>query len=223
MDNKPKYNPDLENEPLENEQSLDNDDIKNTFANTNISSLLEKLTKNPDELHKLLHESVDKITPDMLNNAKKMLGNEQGQQILKSLQKKGVNPNNLKSKLSSNYSKFKQLPGNKTPTRKCIMITSNRQLKIKHIPINNMSSFISNILKVDNPLSVECDRLSIDIFKDKKITLWYDNTKIGKNKRATKIAGFKIAGDMIISMTDEDLNDNDFLTIEQSLSSINDE
>jgi len=218
MDNKPKYTPDSDNE-----SSVNDDDIKTAFTNTNISSLLEKLTKNPDELNKLLHDSVNNITPDMLNNAKKMLGSGQGEQILKSLQKKGVNPNNLKSKLSSNYSKFKQLPGSKTPTRKCILITSNRQLKIKHIPINNMSSFISNILKVDNPLSIECNRLSIDIFKDKKIILWYDNTKVGKNKRATKIAGFKIAGDIIISITNEDLNDNDFLTIEKSLSSINDE
>jgi hypothetical protein len=81
-----------------------------------------------------------------------------------------------------------------------------------------MSKYISTILKVDSPLSIECTRLSIDVFKDKKLTIWYDKNKIGKNKRATKIAGFTIAGDIIISILDEDINESDFLIVEKFLS-----
>jgi hypothetical protein len=217
MFNKPTYNPD-EN-ILSNDKSINENDLKTAFANTNISSLLEKVCKNPDDLNKLLHDSVDNITPDMLNNAKKMLGTGQGEQLLKSLQQKGINPNNLKSKLSANNA-FKNIlkPGNKSPTRKCILITTNRQLKIRNLPIDDMPKYISTILKVDSPLSMECTRLSIDVFKDKKLTIWYDKNKIGKNKRATKIAGFTIAGDIIISILDEDINESDFLIVEKFLS-----
>jgi hypothetical protein len=217
MLNKPTYNP---NENLSNDKSIDDNDLKTAFANTNIASLLEKVCKNPDDLNKLLHNSVDNITPDMLDNAKKMLGNGQGEQLLKSLQQKGINPNNLKSKLSAHNNAFKNIlkPGNKSPTRKCILITTNRQLKIRNLPIDDMSKYISTILKVDSPLSMECSRLSIDVFKDKKLTIWYDKNKIGKNKRATKIAGFTIAGDIIISILDEDINESDFLIVEKFLS-----
>jgi len=228
MLNKPTYNPDvniLSNDKIiddkgSNDKSINENDLKTAFANTNIASLLEKVCKNPDDLNKLLHDSVDNITPDMLNNAKKMLGTGQGEQLLKSLQQKGINPNNLKSKLSAHNNAFKNIlkPGNKSPTRKCILITTNRQLKIRNLPIDDMSKYISTILKVDSPLSIECSRLSIDIFKDKKITIWYDKNKIGKNKRATKIAGFTIAGDIIISILDEDINESEFLIVEKFLS-----
>jgi hypothetical protein len=218
MSNKPTYNPDLN--ILSNDKSINENDLKTAFANTNIASLLEKVCKNPDDLNKLLHDSVDNITPDMLNNAKKMLGTGQGEQLLKSLQQKGINPNNLKTKLSAHNNAFKNIlkPGNKSPTRKCILITTNRQLKIRNLPIDDMSKYISTILKVDSPLSTECTRLSIDVFKDKKLTIWYDKNKIGKNKRATKIAGFTIAGDIIISILDEDINESDFLIVEKFLS-----
>ena len=228
MLNKPTYNPDvniLSNDKIiddkgSNDKSINENDLKTAFANTNIASLLEKVCKNPDDLNKLLHDSVDNITPDMLNNAKKMLGTGQGEQLLKSLQQKGINPNNLKSKLSAHNNAFKNIlkPGNKSPTRKCILITTNRQLKIRNLPIDDMSKYISTILKVDSPLSIECNRLSIDVFKDKKLTIWYDKNKIGKNKRATKIAGFTIAGDIIISILDEDINESEFLIVEKFLS-----
>jgi len=228
MLNKPTYNPDvniLSNDKIiddkgSNDKSINENDLKTAFANTNIASLLEKVCKNPDDLNKLLHDSVDNITPDMLNNAKKMLGTGQGEQLLKSLQQKGINPNNLKSKLSAHNNAFKNIlkPGNKSPTRKCVLITTNRQLKIRNLPIDDMSKYISTILKVDSPLSIECNRLSIDVFKDKKLTIWYDKNKIGKNKRATKIAGFTIAGDIIISILDEDINESDFLIVEKFLS-----
>lgn len=228
MLNKPTYNPDvniLSNDKIiddkgSNDKSINENDLKTAFANTNIASLLEKVCKNPDDLNKLLHNSVDNITPDMLNNAKKMLGTGQGEQLLKSLQQKGINPNNLKSKLSAHNNAFKNIlkPGNKSPTRKCVLITTNRQLKIRNLPIDDMSKYISTILKVDSPLSMECSRLSIDVFKDKKLTIWYDKNKIGKNKRATKIAGFTIAGDIIISILDEDINESDFLIVEKFLS-----
>lgn len=232
MLNKPTYNPDENilsndkgtndkstNEKGTNDNEINEKDLKTAFANTNIASLLEKVCKNPDDLNKLLHDSVDNITPDMLNNAKKMLGTGQGEQLLKSLQNKGINPNNLKSKLSTHNNAFKNIlkPGNKSPTRKCILITANRQLKIRNLPIDDMAKYVSTILKVDPPLSIECSRLSIDIFKDKKLTIWYDNTKIGKNKRATKIAGFTIAGDIIISLSDADINEADFLIVENLL------
>ena len=228
MLNKPTYNPDvniLSNDKIiddkgSNDKIINENDLKTAFANTNIASLLEKVCKNPDDLNKLLHDSVDNITPDMLNNAKKMLGTGQGEQLLKSLQQKGINPNNLKSKLSAHNNAFKNIlkPGNKSPTRKCVLITTNRQLKIRNLPIDDMSKYISTILKVNSPLSIECTRLSIDVFKDKKITIWYDKNKIGKNKRATKIAGFTIAGDIIISILDEDINESDFLIVEKFLS-----
>ena len=223
MLNKPTYNPNenfLSNDKGSNDKSTNENDLKTAFTNTNIASLLEKVCKNPDDLNKLLLDSVDNITPDMLNNAKKMLGTGQGEQLLKSLQEKGINPNNLKSKLSAHNNAFKNIlkPGNKSPTRKCILITTNRQLKIRNLPIDDMSKYISTILKVDSPLSIECSRLSIDIFKDKKITIWYDKNKIGKNKRATKIAGFTIAGDIIISILDEDINESEFLIVEKFLS-----
>jgi len=228
MLNKPTYNPDvniLSNDKIiddkgSNDKSINENDLKTAFANTNIASLLEKVCKNPDDLNKLLHDSVDNITPDMLNNAKKMLGTGQGEQLLKSLQQKGINHNNLKSKLSAHNNAFKNIlkPGNKSPTRKCVLITTNRQLKIRNLPIDDMSKYISTILKVDSPLSIECNRLSIDVFKDKKLTIWYDKNKIGKNKRATKIAGFTIAGDIIISILDEDINESEFLIVEKFLS-----
>jgi len=223
MLNKPTYNPNenfLSNDKGSNDKSTNENDLKTAFTNTNIASLLEKVCKNPDDLNKLLLDSVDNITPDMLNNAKKMLGTGQGEQLLKSLQEKGINPNNLKSKLSAHNNAFKNIlkPGNKSPTRKCVLITTNRQLKIRNLPIDDMSKYISTILKVDSPLSIECSRLSIDIFKDKKITIWYDKNKIGKNKRATKIAGFTIAGDIIISILDEDINESEFLIVEKFLS-----
>ena len=228
---KPLYIPDADIE-TPNSSNISPDDIKNILSNENISKLLKNFNNNSNNnSNNILGDSMSNLTPDFIDNAKKLFSNGKSQELLKSLKKEGINLDDLKSKLSPHIDTFKSMSKNtKHPTQKCILITSNRQLKVRYLPVSNVSIipldkepnhnlFISTskLLKISNPTNFICKRLSIGIFSNKEVTIWYDKTQAGKNKRASKIAGFNIAGDILISLHNEDLNESDILSIEKLL------
>jgi hypothetical protein len=49
----------------------------------------------------------------------------------------------------------------------------------------------------------------------KTIKLWYDASHTGKNRRATKLMGFPIAGDVLVVLEDGNLSEADFLAAEK--------
>jgi len=198
--------------------SLPIDEVKTALNNTNISAVLNRISNNPEELNKVMETSINSMTPEMMEQARKLAMGGQGQQIIREMQRKGIDPKVMRSHILEEQKILKGLSSKVTEmTKKAILITNSRQLKVRNIPISSIKIAAANLVKSSDPVELSCSRLAAGPLKGKTIKVWCNPQHPGKNKRASKIIGFPMGGEMLIIMEEGDLNEKDFLAAEKLL------
>jgi hypothetical protein len=192
-------------------------DIKSSLNNANIGEALSKLSKNPDEVSKLMEQSAGQVTPQMMEEARKLAMGSQGQHILKEMKRRGMDPHSMRSQALQQQRALKGMASKTGEMKRCVLITGGRQLKMRNIPIGSEQISAVNIVGTDNPVELSCSRLASGPLEGKSIKIWCDTKRKGKNRRLTKILGFPIAGEGLIIMTEGDLTEADFLAAEKLL------
>lgn len=191
--------------------------LQQTMANLNLGTVLDKMASTPEQTTQLMAESVGKLTPEMMEQAKKLSQGGQADRIIKEMQKRGLNPHQMKAEIEQQRKTMKVLnPKNSGPTKKALIITLNRQVKSRAVPTDCGEAVAAPILHCQHPVEIPCSRLALGPWADKSIRVWYDADLKGKNKRASRIVGFPVAGDIIIHAED-DLSEADFNEIEKQL------
>jgi hypothetical protein len=190
------------------------------LKNTDIPSVVSRMKNNPDEVEKIIDEQMGSITPEMMEKARKLISEGQGQQILKEMMKKGVNPSELKNKILKQKKELKK--ANKTTIQKVsyqnvIHITNSRQAKVRKIQSDNIEVSVKAILNAPSAVELSCSRLSKGPFAKKTLKVWYNPEKPGKNKRSSKIMGFPVGSDLIILSVGDDIDLKSFELMETYL------
>lgn len=193
------------------------DEIKDAMKNVNIGEMLRQINNNPDEAQKMMAESLSKITPDMMEKARKLAMGSQGENVRKEMQKRGVNPHELKAQFLQQQRLMRQASKSNSKEKKVVFVTKSRTVKTRTIPEDSIESYISKILKVSTPIQLSCSRLALGPLAGKTIKVWYDPEAKGKNRRSTKILGFPVGSELVIVMEEGDLTEKDFLTVEAQL------
>lgn len=192
--------------------------IKQTMANLDIGSVLDKMSFDPEQTKNIMSASINNMSPDMIEQAKKLAQSGQSERIIKEMQKRGMNPHAMKGEMEVLRKVARNLQTKALGAmKKAIIITLNRQLKSRAIPAGSDETVIRSIIHCQTPIEISCSRLALGPLTGKTIKVWYDGTLKGKNKRATKIVGFPVAGDIIIHCEDQDLTEEDFLSVEELL------
>lgn len=192
--------------------------MKETLNNTNISTVLSKISQNPEELNKVMEESLSQMTPEMMEQAKKLAMGGQGQQMVREMQRRGIDQKAMHALVLGQQKALKEISAKSSgPTKKVILITSSRQLKMRNVPISSIQPSVARIINSSNVVELSCSRLAAGPLEGKTIKVWCDTERKGKNKRASKIVGFQIAGEILIIMEEGDLNEKDFLAAEKLL------
>lgn len=190
--------------------------IKSAMANADIPGVLAKITSDPGALGQMLDASKDVMTPELMEQARKFANGGQGGQILKEMQKQGVDTDTIRDQMKDQQKMMREMLASK-PHKTIIHITSSRQLKSKNIACDSIQESACRFLKCKEPVELSCSRLATGSLTGKTIKIWYDPRQPSKNKRASKIVGFPVGGDLIIIMEEGDLNETQFLEIERSL------
>ena len=208
---------DVENVPSMS-QMPSAEQIKQTMANLNIGSVLDKMAFDSEQTKNIMSASMNNMSPDMIEQAKKLAQSGQSERISKEMQKRGMNPRTMKSEMEAQRKVARNLQTKALGVmKKAIIITLNRQLKSRAIPAGSDETVVRSIIHSQTPVEISCSRLALGPLAGKTIKVWYDAALKGKNKRATKIVGFPVAGDIIIHCEDEDLTEEDFLSVEELL------
>lgn len=193
-------------------------DIKDALNHTGISAMLNQMTSNPDEVNRMMEESMNRMTPEMMDQARKLAMGGQGDQIMREMQKRGIDPKAMRAQMLQQKRALRGLCGKNTEsTTQVILITMSRQVKVRRIPRDNISVAAGSILKCNSPVELSCSRLAQGPLAGKTIKVWYDPEHVGKNRRASKIVGFSIGGEIVIVTQDEDLTESNFLAAERQL------
>jgi hypothetical protein len=198
-------------------QAQNMETIKHAMANANVPEILSKISNDPGSLGQMLDASQDMMTPELIEKARKLANGGQGGQILKEMQKRGVDTDTIRDQMADQQKLMREMIANK-PHKEVILITASRQLRSKRILSDSIEASAKRFLKAETAVELPCSRLATGTLSGKTITVWYDPLQTGKNKRASKIVGFPVGGDILIVMSDGDLNEEQFLEAEKMLS-----
>lgn len=212
--NESKTSPDDNKTPL----SANIVDMKSMMKNFNINDVINRMGNNPEEMQKIMAESMEKISPEMIEQAHKLANSGQGVQILKKMQEKGVSRRSLHVSYKEQKRDLnKKLSKSNADTKKGLLITQTRVLKSRYVPCDVTSANAIAILQCSNPIQLSCSRLALGPLSGKTIKIWYDPSNTGKNRRTSRILGFPVGGSMLILMDEGDLIAEDFMAAESKL------
>lgn len=203
--------------PSENTTSAPAPSLTPTINSTNLASVLNHISNNPEEAARIMEESIEKMDPDIMDKARRMAAGGQGQEILREMQRRGIDTNAMRAQILQQRKALQGLAPKKGDTKSVVLITSNRQLKIRTIPINLIQAAAENIIGSPKIVSLSCSRLAIGPLKGKTIKVWCNPEVKGRNRRLSKILGFPIGGDGLIVVEEGDLDEQSFLTAEREL------
>lgn len=199
-----------------NESSSPNEPIK--LDKTAIAAALDRIASDPSHLGKALEASTNEMTPELMEEARRLAMGGQGEEIMREMQRRGIDPNAMRAQMMAQQRALRGLGSKTANTRRAVFITGNRQLKMKNIPLGAIEVAAGAMLNSDKAVELSCSRLAVGPLSGKSVKVWCDPERKGKNKRLTKILGFPIAGEGLIIVQDGDLEEKDFLEAEKEIS-----
>lgn len=197
--------------------------INNINNNVEDPGLMSKISSliGTTEVQEMLSSfnSTDEDKPSMMEHLSSVMNTEEGKDILSSIGKSGLLPPHLKNQIQKNQHLLKNIPNprKKQPMKNILYISHNRVLRTKNVPVALIQTSINTLLNCKRPLELPVKELAIGPLTDKKISIWYDPTAKGKNRRATKLIGINIGGDFVVINNEGDLSEADFLVVEKML------
>jgi len=188
--------------------TITGEDIKSALNDTNLAAMLNRMANNPNELEKMIRDTKYQMTPEMMEQARKLAEGGHGDHIMKEMRRRGMDPKAMKSKLKDQQKSVKGLGAMSVEmTKKVVLITRSRKIKTKSVPTNSANVAISGLLRVEDPNVVACSRLAQGPLSGNIIKLWYDSANTTRNRLASKLAGFTVGGEIVIESEDGDVTE----------------
>lgn len=201
----------------ENPQSL-SDTI--SASGVDINDILKQCRQNPKALLDTItgagidNDMIEKIL-DMMGENGKVLRSEMRnlnitsdnimEHMNKTLKTHQKIPNKLPSKMSKNLQP--KIPVSDKKDTKILFLTKTRVAKVKTLPSFQIKKYIFKLIRCENPLQEKLPR-----FCDADLTVWYDPQNRSKNKRASKLLGKFVGGEIVITSSDPSIFTLSFLT-----------
>jgi len=208
-------------------ETMPNETKKNPPSTADITKMLGKLGENPELMGDVMEKIPNVISPDMIDQVKKMFpGGPQGQsaeKMLAQLTQNGIDPQVMRSQMVQKQNKAKGMVAHNDTTQTVVILTIQKQLKIREFSKNDLFTAAITNLKVptvDNLKDIECGMMCQGLFKNKKVRIFYNPNDKTVNKRAKKLVGFPIGGDVIFYLENENLSEADFLTVEKYITDV---
>ena len=96
-------------------------------------------------------------------------------------------------------------------------VTTSRKVKVLHATASTLSEVIGKALK-NGAVELSCSRLCTGPLENRVIKIWYQPEATGiKNRRASKLAGFPIVGEMIVECPGYSLTEVELVAVEALL------
>lgn len=194
---------------------MDMTKMMDVLKETDLAPMLEKIGSNPEEIQKFVMEHMKNMSPEMLEKIKSLAMGGNPEQLMKEMQRKGLDPAAMKAKLAEQQEMLKHMvPKAAVDFRTGVLVSNSRQLKPRKLSKFNTTAAALAILKTADAQEIACSNLSVS---GKTIKAWYNPNIKGINKRASKIAGFKVGGELLLIAEDNDLSIQEVESAESKL------
>lgn len=201
---------------IESEAMSSENTVELNLNTPSFTEAVNQVTNNPEMVAEAMEETMSQMSPQMIEQARRLANGGNAAELMTMMKKKGVNIKKIKSDMKQQKKLQNraavQLAG---PTQSVILITTGRKHKLKSLHINNMKDEILKIVG-ESGIELSCSRLAVGPLEGSSIKLWYNTSYLGKNKRTTKLIGFPIGGPAII-VADRAISIDEFLAAEKML------
>lgn len=177
------------------------EDIKNYVKNTDVSNMISQIASNPNMISDAMTQAMNSLSPDMMEQAKKLATSDMGQKLMSEMTQRGVNPHLLRKEFQHQQKLMRGLV-KKGDVQDVLYINSKRQCSVRSIPRNSIRSAVETILKSKDVVELPCSRLAKNEWSNKTVSIWYVNNCKLKNRRTNRLAGFTINSEIIIVVID---------------------
>jgi len=186
--------------------------VKAALGSVNIKRMVDSIvTESPDGLKKIAASQLANANPEVMEQARKLAMGGQGDQIMKEMRKRGMDPVALRAQIKHEKKLNRaNTPKSNIPTQSVIHINASRKAKCVNMNKITMASDIAKLLHTDTPVELSCSRLARGPLAEKIVKIWYNPDTSGKNRRTSKIIGFDIGSDLIVVVLEENLTLVDF-------------
>jgi hypothetical protein len=158
---------------------------------------------------------------------KKVLTNlsqsDQGKKILEGMKKTGVNPTKVRADLKKQEKEAKKMKkleaGEDDRIRyQALLITRARKVRPVSLPFDATLTDVRKVFpSTASVTELACSRLAIGPLSKKMVKIYYDQTDQSVNKRTKRLVGFKIGGDLLLSVPGHQLTEKELDLVEMML------
>lgn len=166
--------------------------------------------QNPELMQQMVASALDNVTVDDVNRQRQNLNGPQGQKVFAALKKQGIKPADLRKQiLNSKSERGQQIHKLMQEAPLVVVLRSNKTLS-KHVMPGAEEEFISKSTG-SNVVVSPCTRLSSE-----DSTIFVCSEVSGKkNKRATKLVGYDVFGEVLFARKEGDLTIEAFTALEK--------
>jgi hypothetical protein len=188
------------------DQTEQKDKIKGALRSVNLPKMVEKMANNPQGMDKAVEESAKVMTPQMMDQAKKVAAGGQGDQLRKQVLKQGMSP----KQMQKDYKEQQRLARavseqSRGPTKRACLLDTNRKFKAKEVPVSDDIKDMAKALQAQDVVKMPYSRMAIGPLQGKSVAVWYVTGDKRRNKRIEKLLGKPHGARILISVKDEDL------------------
>lgn len=192
---------------------MDSDKVEDLIKNLSsgdLEEVINKIGSSPERYSKLMEEEISK-NPEMKETMNKISQNNQFvEKLRKQATKNGINNKKNLKKLRQSFRN-----NSNTNKRKVICITQTRKAKELFL---NKDDLVQEAQKVIKTICFyrPCYRIQVGPFSNNDIQIIFPHQSVLKNnRRATRLIGEKVRGDLIIYDMEKDLNLSDYNEVEK--------
>jgi hypothetical protein len=198
--------------------ALSEETLKGLVDQVNIKEIVHKISNQPPEF--MTEQHAQYFIPEIKDQARNMAVGPQGEKIKKELQAGNVELASLRASMKAQKKLMNKIQAqNQEVTRQIIIISPKGKVSNQSFTLSALMNPGETILRSPQVVQLPCSRLALGPLNGKNLSLWYDEKKTYRNKRANKIFDdiANIVGEVLIIMDEGDLLLRDFLVAEKSL------
>lgn len=184
-----------------------------------VSTIVKELSQNPNKLGQVAGDAMQYVPPEVLNKAKKMAMGSEGKNVKNMMQKQSITHAQVRQAQEDmrimNRQRHPHKPGEKS--LKGILVTTSRQIKEKTIYLSTKDVDIAKEIKGGDLQCLKIPLLSINVWKEKDIYVYFTSISNCPNRRINKILPGKLGGNILIFCETHDLTMGDFVKVENEL------
>jgi len=174
------------------------------------ASQVANAARNPELMQSMVETALNTVTAEDINRQRQNINSTQGKKVLAALKKQGIKPASIRKQILNSKNAQTQAVHKMMQEAPLVIVIRSNKVLSKHMVQGEEEEHIRRHTGTDVVMS-PCTRLSSE-----DNTIFMCSQTVGKtNKRASKLVGYKVCGEVVFARKEGDLTVEAFAELER--------